>query len=184
MKIKFSSTGSGDDKGPYIKFGSGHFKVDNAGNLTAEGGGTIARWTIGDYVLYNADVGMNSNPNNSKYPSITGHNSKAFFANNSFYVTHDGYLFSTSGKIGGWNITNKTLYQNNVGMNADSTNQYDPNGTSNNTNLKTNNGNMAFWAGAGASSGNNIKNFYVTHDGYLFSKSGNIAGWAVSEKSF
>jgi len=29
MKIKFSSTGEGEDLGPYIKFGSGHFSVDN-----------------------------------------------------------------------------------------------------------------------------------------------------------
>lgn len=47
MKMNLSS----GNNGPWIKFGSGNFSVDNKGKLTAKGGGSIASWDIGDYQL-------------------------------------------------------------------------------------------------------------------------------------
>ncbi len=156
---KDTSYGSGliiDLTSPAIQFGSGKFYVNSAGQIHAAGGGDIAGWTIGDQALFKNNVGMNSNPNNTN-------GKKAFYANDSFYVTHNGYLFSTSGKIGGWEIGEKALSNSNVGMNSDPNNSKYPSITGHNS--------KAFFA---------TDKFYVTHDGYLFSTSGNIAGWSIS----
>lgn len=185
MKIKFSSDGDG----PYIKYGSGHFSVDENGNITARGGGTIAGWTITDSTLYKSNVGLNSNINNSSYDPnnkpndtslSTDKGNMAFWAGTgsgnetkNFYVTHNGYLFSKSGKIGGWNVEATRLYNGNVGMNSD------PNDK---THYKSgidgdNHDAKAFFAGSGTNT------FYVTHDGFLRSTSGQIANWTIGLNS-
>ena len=109
MKIKFSSTGDEGDLGPYIKFGSGHFSVDNQGNLVAKGGGSIAGWQISDTALTKEKVGMGSDPDG-----------KAFWAGDDFTVDFEGNLHSSAGDIAGWKITDDELSKDNVGMSSNS----------------------------------------------------------------
>ena len=101
------------------------------------------------------------------------------FGNGNFTINSEGHLIARGGgEIAGWTLSDSTLYKSNVGLNSNSTNSsYNPNTAPNDTSLATNNGNMAIWAGSG--SGNEAKNFYVTHSGYLYSKSGKIAKWNI-----
>ena len=171
LKIKFSSTGSGNEQGPYIRYGSNKFSVSADGSIHAAGSGDIAGWNITDTRLYKNNTGMASSglqasTIGANQPSTTA--SIAFHAGtnsnkNNFYVTHDGFLFSKSGQIAGWDITEKSLAKSNVGMNSDPNNSsYAVSGHSS----------KAFFA--------NGNNFYVTHDGYLRSTSGQIANWSIS----
>ena len=180
LKIKFSSTGSGTEQGPYIRYGSNKFSVSADGSIHAAGSGDIAGWSITDSTLYKSNVGLNSNTNNSSYNPNTTPNDKSLSTNNgnmafwagtgsgneakNFYVTHSGYLFSKSGKIANWNITANRLSQNKVGLNA-------PASINDNT--------VAIYAG---SSSNTLTDnpFYVTYGGYLRSTSGKIAGWSIA----
>lgn len=168
MKIKFSSTGEGEDLGPYIKFGSGHFSVDSQGNLVAKGGGSIAGWQISDTALTKNNVGMGSNNFDPK--------NKAFFANDSFYVTHEGKLYSTAGEIAGWVIQPLSLSKDNVGISSD------------NTQLT----NLAFWAGEQYKEpvydDNGIlieeiskRPFEVNHKGEINAVSGKLADFVIKK---
>lgn len=84
-----------------IHYKSGNFSVTEDGYLTAEGGGKIAGWTIGDKRLTSGKTGMSSD--NSSTSNL------AFWAGSNFSVTHGGYLKASSGKIGGWYLTSNTL---------------------------------------------------------------------------
>jgi len=107
MKIKFSSTGEGDEKGPYIKFGTNKFSVNANGEIHAAGKGDIANWDIDDDKIYKhntngTQAGMASG--NWTVANIDGTlpstaDTVAFYAgastaHNNFYVTHKGYLYS------------------------------------------------------------------------------------------
>ena len=49
-----------DLKAPSITFGSKNFSVNQNGELTAKGNGSIAGWKISDTALTKGDVGMSS----------------------------------------------------------------------------------------------------------------------------
>lgn len=171
---------------PRIIFGSGNFRVDPDGHIYAKGGGEIAGWNIGDTKLYStAKVGNNpkitidssiaaiySNNKTSMtdtkngfyigsdgfalgaYNSIKGHNP--------FQVNSEGSLFSNSGSIGGYTISDNTLIggsgSNCVGMSSKSGVQW------------------AFWAGS-ETAGN--APFHVGHNGALYATKGEIGGWTI-----
>lgn len=179
MEIQFS----GD---PHIRFASGNFSVNSNGQITAQGGGTIAGWVIRNNFLSKDGVRISSDNSDVK--------NKAFQVTydniDKFYVTHEGYLFSRFGQIGGWNIDEDMLSiaKNNcwVGMAPSSTinipNSYVKliNPSSDASKIT----NMCFWAGPFDWSGSERRakpNFFVTQDGFLFSSSGNIAGWNLKE---
>ncbi len=155
-----------------IALGKGLFKVANSGTLTATSAtitgeinaitgkiGVLSNgtggWTINSNLIY-------ANDQKTGMSSTVGTNGSgiAFWAGNkitdlgtvqpSFYVTHAGYLKSTSGAIGGWVIGDTTLTSSNgtVGMHSNSaqTNQ------------------IAFWAGSATPAS---APFYVTHGGTL-----------------
>ena len=189
MKIKFSSSGS-DGDGPYIKYGSGHFSVDKNGNITAKGGGTIAGWTITDKELWGQYIdsnnnkyiaGINVDPNNTSKAGANaiGNLQKAFYAqgydsngvkdtSKTFYVTHDGYLRSTAGQIANWTIGLDNLTNGNVGLGSK---------TINKNRFSTSSDIIArIWSGSDEN-----ENFAVTDNGDLYSRSGKIAGWTISE---
>ena len=92
----------------------------------------------------------------------------AFWAGDSFYVNHDGYLFSKDGRIGGWNITEDRLVNDtgNVGMS---------------TGIKIGDlDGICFWGGT-TSISNQIKlNFWVTNSGILHTKYGEIGAWKIA----
>lgn len=93
---------------PQIKFGSGKFSVNSAGELTAQGGGSIAGWHIGPSALTKDTVGMNSLVANDK-------KNKAFWAgetennknNAPFSVDFNGNVVMTSAQIGIQDNNNK-----------------------------------------------------------------------------
>ena len=149
---------------PEIKFGSGNFTVDKNGNMTAKGNGTIAGWTIGANKL-------NSNNGKVYLQSSNNVNDYAFYSNGTFYVTQGGKLHAANGDIAGWNISSTRLYKDNTGMASSGLVTKDIN-----ANLPTPNASVAFHAGTSSAK----NNFYITHDGYLFSKSGNIGGWNIT----
>lgn len=143
---------------PHIRFGSGHFSVDNAGNITAKGGGTIAGWKIGNDALtsQNNNVYFRSqnygNENNNKY---------AIYSNGTFSVTPDGLLHSSEGDIAGWTIKPTTLSKGGVTLNSD-------NSSTSNYAIRANN-----------SSG--TRKFSVDYNGNLYARAGDIAGWVIQE---
>ncbi|HII08493.1 MAG TPA: hypothetical protein HA355_02770 [Methanosphaera sp.] len=89
-----------------------------------------------------------------------------FFAKRNFFVTRGGYLYSKSGKIGNWNITEDRLVNNdgNVGMSPG---------------LKIEGiGNpVCFWGGTKIDNNYINLNFYVTDNGFLYSKYAHIGNW-------
>ena len=167
---------------PQIGFGSGNFRVNPEGHITAKGGGSIAGWGITDNRLFKNNTGMASEnfPASSIGAELPNESASiAFYAGtsdhkNNFYVTHSGYFFSREGNIAGWNITptdlwHKTGNDNRVGMNSDPSNRtYMLNNWPDGKTHKA----KAFFA--------NGNNFYVTHDGYLRSTSGKIATWDIN----
>ena len=184
MEIQFS----GD---PHIRFASGNFSVSPEGYITAQGGGSIAGWEITNDKLLstktNNQIGMSPGVN------LTGLIDKDLQDSNlcfwagpvktngldlNFYVKQDGYLFSKFGKIGGWDIREDDLTYSQP-FNKEKDLPESPNKMG----MRAN-GNTYLWAKSPGSIKNNISPetvFSVSKDGYLFSKSGNIAGWEIAE---
>lgn len=170
---------------PQIGFGSGDFTVNKYGHIVAKGGGQIAGWNITDNRLYKENTGMSSSGYGIHQIDATlpkADSTVAFYAGtnnakNNFYVTHDGFLFSKSGQIAGWDITPYQLNKGTtVGMNSINT----PNATGSITiSVPTSEDGRtkasqtkAFFA--------NGDNFYVTHQGFLKSNAGRIGNWHIS----
>jgi len=131
--------------------------------------GQIAGWNIDSNKLDKNNVGMNSNPsyfgNNNSLKGADG-KAKAFFANgNNFYVTHNGYLRSTSGKIASWDINSSQLTNGTTGLGEKSYN---------NTNPFKEAINARFW-----SEDSNGLAFAVDSNGKMYSRSGKIGGWNI-----
>ena len=147
-----------DLKTPSIEYGSGRFSVDKDGNLVAQGGGSIAGWSIGTDKLSKDTVGLSSNNG-----SISN---KAFWAGNTtpssapFSVDFGGNVKMTSANIGGdVTIASGTIYSKDH-TTLDST------------------GNGFYLGPTGVSLGANFK---VDKAGALTSKSGNIAGFTIKD---
>lgn len=87
------------------------------------------------------------------------------FANGKFNVSSTGGLHSQAGDIAGWEISDKALFKH------DGTNK---------TGMRSSD-DPAFYAGTNDQT-TETYNFYVNHNGYLFSKSGNIASWDIKQK--
>lgn len=165
---------------PQIGFGSGNFTVDENGNITARGDGEIAGWRINDDAIYKHDginkTGMKSNGDPAFYAGTNAQNSNAPTSSKAynFFVNHDGYLYSKSGKIGGWNISSTNLMigendSNSIGMgtNRGINTVFSYRGTS--TTIPSTA--ARFWAGS---------NFIVDNTGKLYSNSAIIGPWGVS----
>lgn len=147
-----------DLKTPSITYGSGRFSVDKDGNLVAQGGGSIAGWSIGTDKLSKGTVGLSSNND-----SISN---KAFWAGNTtpssapFSVDFAGNVKMTSANVGGdVTIKSGTIY------------------SKDHTTLGST-GNGFYLGPTGVSLGANFK---VDSAGALTSKSGNIAGFTIKD---
>lgn len=173
---------------PRIIFGSGNFRVDPDGHIYAKGGGEIAGWNIDDTKLYStAKVGNNPKITiDSSIAAIYSNNKTSMTdTKNGFYIGSDGFalgaynstkghnpfqvnsegsLFSNSGSIGGYTISDNTLIggsgSNCVGMSSKSGVQW------------------AFWAGDETASN---APFHVGHNGALYATKGQIGGWTIGE---
>ena len=183
MKIKFSSTGQKSEKGPYIRFGSGNFRVEQNGFLYSKGGGNIAGWQISNKSLSKGSVIISSDNENDNDSSKKDYTKKAILITNDnnkniFSVDYRGYLHSEQGDIAGWTIEpNKFHNKNEVGMAFD-------NWWEEKEGKKYYTG--VFWAGSPSGSFIELsdanfyeRNFFVTKNGFLFSKKGNIGGWTI-----
>lgn len=159
---------------------SANFYATHGGYLFSKLG-QIAGWDFNSQRLAKDSVGMNSDPTNisyilSKWPDGKTHKAKAFFANgDNFYVTHDGYLKSQSGKIASWDISSTALTNNKAGMGELTLTQKDHS-------VKTyfgTEGNVAarFWSldNKGKAS------FAVDDKGNLYSRAGKIGGWTINQ---
>ena len=151
-------------KEPSIKYGSGRFSVDKDGDLTAQGGGSIAGWSIGTDKLSKGTVGLNSNNN----PTTN----KAFWAGN---VTPASAPFSVdfNGKV----QMNTADIGNNVHISADK--------IYSNNHSTFGNTSTGFYLGTnGISLGSN---FNVDNNGSLVAKTGYIgngtSGFAINSNS-
>ena len=164
---------------PEIKYGSGKFQVNASGELTAQGGGSIAGWTIGSDKLYKGNVGISSNNKNSN--GETDNTQYAFWAGATsgasakFSVKFDGTIKAEQGTIGGWNIDDKNIY---TGTLTDATTALP--GT--NSVRLSNSVYKAKIAGAEGSSWrlNVGNNFGVTSSGSLYCNAGYIGGWEIT----
>lgn len=160
-------TTSGDGAGlkidlttPYIQFGTGNFSVDANGFLTAKGGGSIAGWNISDTALYKGQVGISSDNSNSSNIAFWAGSSNS--SNAKFTVSFDGTMTARQGYIGngssGWTIGSNYI--------KNGKNSYND----------SNSGAYIGTDGIGLGPGN----FYVTRAGYLYSSSGTIGGWTIT----
>jgi len=185
---------------PEIRFGSGKFKVDKNGELTAAGGGHIGGWTIGkdgsDDVLYNNQLFLNG----TKGQVYT--TKKSLDANSDgFYLGKEGIGLgktTTYEGVNGESITKSifqvdnsgNLYANNVILKGKitATSGYIGNGASGWTikntyiyNTKTGlaDAKDGVYIGTnGIALGANSV-FSVTNTGTLTAKSGTIANWKI-----
>jgi len=93
-------------------------------------------------------------------------------ANDYFKINLDGSIEALAGLIAGFTIGPISSISNSLGIR----NGYLPDGQQNsNATGMSNNTDWAFWAGNGR--------FRVQQDGYLYSNSGNIAGWDINASS-
>lgn len=172
LKIKFSSTGSGAEQGPYIRYGSNKFSVSADGSIHAAGSGDIANWQINDDALYKHDgtnkTGMRSNGDPAFYAGTNTQSSisPSSTAAYNFFVNHNGYLYSKSGQIAKWSIDSNALTDGNVGMGQGKT--IAANTFNNQSSAIT----PRIWS-------NN--SFAVTGDGKIWSNSGQIGPWAITK---
>lgn len=141
--------------------GRNPFSVTNQGYLMSNKG-LIGGFNITSKELYNGKSSFSARANGIYISADEGISLGAYNASlgrNPFSVTNEGYLVSTSGLIGGFNITGASLYKgkNSIDSNA--------------------NGVYIGTDGIALGSGNT---FYVKENGYLYSKSGKIGGWDIA----
>lgn len=145
-KGEITKAGSGmkiDLKAPSITFGSKNFSVNQNGELTAKGNGSIAGWKISDTALTKGDVGMSSDNTTQTINNVVkqGLRKKAFWAGKfsdddtnpdhaPFSVDFKGRVVMKQAQIGGafgsesynkvW-IKDGTIYTENVVQKEDGT---------------------------------------------------------------
>lgn len=170
---------------PQILFGSSNFMVNEAGYLTAKGGGSIAGWSITDTKLISSDKktalysGGGDNDErisvgNSKFVVYGDGRFKA--ANDKFSVDATGKMISTEGSIGGWNISSDRLSSPDG-----STILYSARDTS--ANGQRINVNNRFIVNRDGSFSASNGNFSVNSTGKMTASEGTIGGWNINRNS-
>lgn len=149
---------------------SAPFSVSKTGSLVAKSG-EIGGWTIGATSLTGNKTGLAKTSQDSDIAIWAG-NATSSSAN--FYVRQDGYMKSSSGTIGGWNIGSDYI-GNNTTKNASTT------GIAYISTTATNDA-ISFWAGGAYNgTGANAPKFSVTRDGSLTASSGKVGNWYISD---
>lgn len=112
-------------------------------------------------------------------------NSNPFLAFPKFQVQPDGGINSTSGKIGGFHITENHLADGEINENGSTDNHlvmFSPGLTKKSGGVERT---YVFWAGQQTTTSNDSSRpFWITKSGYLFASQGNIGGWEINESSF
>lgn len=147
------------------------FSVDYRGFLHSEQG-DIAGWIINPKSLSKttdfSSVGMSVEGKEDKNSSPVCFWAGDSLTEKNFYVRRNGYLYSKSGRIGGWDISFDRLSR---------TTKYSDVGMAVNNNEDTDSSPICFWAGTSPTE----HNFYVRRNGYLFSKYGQIGNWFIGK---
>ena len=146
---------------PEIKYGNRKFFVTNEGHLNAQGGGKIAGWKIGETELSSGTTFIRSAGDYRFWVGAGKDNA----ASAPFYIHQDGSIKATKGTIGGWSIQEKYLMASDgsIGIRAD----------------KTDDDQLAFWAGSSDYNGRFSAPFRVNFKGRMVAESGRIGGWEI-----
>lgn len=188
---------------PLIEWGNGNFKVDVNGHITAKGGGTIAGFNIDDDSIFTGTKSSNSNLRISSSNGLftrtingTSRENLNLAISNKFAVDSSGILYTRDaiiegeitadrGRIGGFTITNSSIYNNKDSLTAESSGVYiGTNGISlgaDSTFKVTKNG--ALSASNVSITGGSLTigdTFKVTSGGALTAESGKIGGWTIN----
>lgn len=183
---------------PEIKFGSGNFVVNSAGEITAKGKGTIAGWNIDDDSLFSGEYRNKNSDSNVRISSVDFKRSingtsredwRMAFSKN-FGVSSEGIMHAASGIIGSG--TNKiTLGQSAVPEGE--TSAYSALYSGDKSTFTSNT--RGFYIGTnGIALGRSFtvdnvaySNFQVDEDGQFIARSGYIGGrtkgWTVTDDS-
>lgn len=160
-----------------------NFYVTETGYLYAKNGGNVAGWEISSDGLFKDNVRIISS-NNEDY-KVDGHGHKRIDiwngANNNFYVTDQGYLFSQSGKIAGWDITSNKISKNKVSINSNHKTEYDENGKLTNSTPAIKAGSFEIYDDGRIQ--NTSGTFSVSKGGKIKATAGTIGGWDINNTS-
>lgn len=159
---------------------AGELVVRNNNNVVFSANVSSGEATIGGFTVDATKLYTSYNDGTTKYVGLQSNDgtntTKLIFAGATandgsgavFYVRQDGYLYSTSGVIGGFTIEADKLY-------IQQGNKYTGLQTGATQAVKN------FFAGASNSSGSNAT-FYVTQAGGMYSTLGQIGGWEISSE--
>lgn len=172
---------------PRIIFGSGHFRVDPDGHIHASGGGDIAGWYMDDHNLWSGNTNKDNAAtirfgNEDFTRSINGDSrtNLRLALGQKFAVSSDGTMYAGDAKIG--TGTNKITIGKSSGDNAQSA-LYS--GSKNSFVAAANGfyiGNDGIALGT-YDSNKGTSPFQVNSSGQLFSRSGYIGGYAISDNT-
>ncbi len=101
-----------------------------------------------------------------------------YFGSGNFFVTKQGFMHTSSGQIAGWQIKQETLYKENP-LPEPKTDENGVNVQKLLTGMSSTDTTHAFFAGTIDTDNKKHYNFFVDHDGTLFSNRGTIGGWTI-----
>lgn len=178
-----------------ISLGNNSFKVTDDGDMVISGKATagsctIANWSIDENKLWAQTtkdssygwVTLSSDPNSiyriwagAEEAVETDDETGKIIKEAPFYVTEYGKIHSESGDIGGWQITEGSLY---AGTYVKDGQEFEGITGMSPTKVDTD---VAFWAGANDTGYKGTAPFRVYHDGSLVTTKGTIATWTIDE---
>lgn len=151
-----------------------NFFVNHNGFLYSKSG-QIAKWSINEDTLTDGNVGMGTNPNTINFTYNVGGvqqtaaiTDSRIWSGNKFVITNSGKLYAKDGQIGPWTIGDTSLTNGYVGLGY---NVIDKSRFSTSNNITA-----RIWSGAEGS-----QDFAVTNNGALYSRSGKIGGWTITD---
>ena len=125
-------------------------------------------------------MGMRANGNTYLWAKSPGSIKNNISPETVFSVSKDGYLFSKSGNIAGWEIAENELSKKLNGRYVGISTGINIPAIVNNKNEEITN--TCFWAGNYDSNESRLlPNFYVKQNGYLYSKLGKIGNWNIGD---
>lgn len=150
-----------------------NFFVNHNGFLYSKSG-QIAKWSINENTLTDGNVGMGTNPNTINFTYNVGGvqqtaaiTDSRIWSGNKFVITNSGKIYAKDGQIGPWTVGDTSLTNGYVGLGY---NIIDKSRFSTSADITA-----RIWSGAEGS-----QDFAVTNGGALYSRSGKIGGWTIT----
>lgn len=110
--------------------------------------------------------------------SNSDHGPHIYFGSGNFFVTKQGFMHTSSGQVAGWQIKQEMLYKENP-LQEPKTDENGINVQKFLTGMSSTDTTHAFFAGTIDTDNKKHYNFFVDHDGTLFSNRGTIGGWTI-----